>query len=95
MVREGDRIGNKDGLIVSIESKRMIVLEDNLEFEFFINTPIVGQAIASLPEAATEIINPDGTVVDGGGTGDVNNTGGDQAQNTGGGTVTDVEDLFN
>ncbi|MEL0310273.1 MAG: hypothetical protein VXA18_05745, partial [Gammaproteobacteria bacterium] len=64
MVREGDRIGNKDGLIVSIESKRMIVLEDNLEFEFFINTPIVGQAIASLPEAATEIINPDGTVVD-------------------------------
>ncbi|MEL0244040.1 MAG: LysM peptidoglycan-binding domain-containing protein [Gammaproteobacteria bacterium] len=95
MVREGDRIGNKDGLIVSIESKRMIVLEDNLEFEFFINTPIVGQAIASLPEAATEIINPDGTVVDGGGTGDVNNAGGDQAQNTGGGTVTDVEDLFN
>ena len=95
MVREGDRIGNKDGLIVSIESKRMIVLEDNLEFEFFINTPIVGQAIASLPEAATEIINPDGTVVDGGGTGDINDVGGDQTQNTGSGTVTDVEDLFN
>ena len=94
MVREGDRIGNKDGLIVSIEAKRMIVLEDNLEFEFFINTPIVGQAIASLPEAATEIINPDGTVV-GGGTGDINDVGGEQTQNTGGGTVTDVEDLFN
>ncbi len=50
MVREGGNIGNKDGVIVSIETNKMIVLEDNIEFEFFINTPIVGQAIASLPQ---------------------------------------------
>ena len=49
MVREGDRIGNKEGVIVSIQKNMMIVLEDNIEYEFLINTPIVGQAIASLP----------------------------------------------
>ena len=48
MVREGDRIGNKDGKIVSIQINKMLVLEDNIEFEFFINTPIVGQAVAQL-----------------------------------------------
>ena len=48
MVREGDRIGNKDGKIVSIQINKMLVLEDNIEFEFYINTPIVGQAVAQL-----------------------------------------------
>ena len=96
MVREGDRIGNRDGLIVSIENKRMIVLEDNLEFEFLINTPIVGQAVASLPNTTTDIINTDGTVVDGTGTAEDANTSGDISQNISNGeTVTDVEDLFN
>lgn len=39
MVREGDRLGNKNGVIVSIEKNRMIVLQDNSEFIFEINTP--------------------------------------------------------
>ena len=38
MVREGDRIGNKNGIIVWIESNKMIVLENNIEFELFIFT---------------------------------------------------------
>ena len=60
MVREGDRIGNRDGVIVSIEKNRMIVLEDNIEYEFLINTPIVGMAIASLPQSNTDdLINDD------------------------------------
>ena len=46
LVREGDRIGNIDGIIVSIERTRMIVLEQNMEFEFYINTPITRQLIA-------------------------------------------------
>ena len=50
MVREGDKIGNGDGVIVSIESNKMIVLQNNIEFQFFINAPIVGQSIASLPQ---------------------------------------------
>ena len=41
MVREGDRIGNKEGVIVSIQKNMMIVLEDNIEYQFYINTPIV------------------------------------------------------
>jgi hypothetical protein len=39
MVREGDKLGNKNGVIVSIEKNRMIVLQDNSEFIFEINTP--------------------------------------------------------
>ena len=57
MVREGDRIGNKDGKIVSIQINKMLVLEDNIEFEFFINTPIVGQAVAQLGNSNEGILD--------------------------------------
>jgi hypothetical protein len=39
MVREGDKLGNKNGVIVSIEKNRMMVLQDNNEFIFEINAP--------------------------------------------------------
>ena len=50
LVREGDRIGNKDGKIVSIESTRMIVLQNNMEFEFLINTSILGGEYAQITQ---------------------------------------------
>jgi LysM repeat protein len=40
MVNEGSRLGNKKGIIVSIQKNMMIVLENNNEFIFEINTPI-------------------------------------------------------
>jgi Tfp pilus assembly protein PilP len=40
MVREGDKLGNKNGVIVSIERNKMTVVEDNKEFIFEINTPL-------------------------------------------------------
>ena len=93
MVREGDRIGNRDGVIVSIEKNRMIVLEDNIEYEFLINTPIVGLAIASLPQTITEE-NSDDEIID-----DFNNESeeeNNQINNDDSNeTVTNVEDLFN
>jgi len=100
MVREGDRIGNKDGVIVSIQQNMMIVLEENIEFEFLINTPVVGQAIASLPSNDVGPINTDindpGIENDPGnndGSTETNNN--DQSANNDGETVTNVEDLFN
>ena len=95
MVREGDRIGNKDGRIVSIERTRMIVLEDNIEYEFLINTPIVGLTIASLPQTNTEDlinndINVDNTIVDNQTENNENNNNDNDSE-----TVTNVEDLFN
>ena len=94
MVREGDRIGNRDGVIVSIEKNRMIVLEDNIEYEFLINTPIVGMAIASLPQSNNEdIINDD---VNNDDTNIENQTDNNDNNNDNEGeTVTNVEDLFN
>jgi len=95
MVREGDRIGNKDGRIVSIERTRMIVLEDNIEYEFLINTPIVGLTIASLPQTNTDdLINNDINVND---TNVDNQTENNENNNNDNGseTVTNVEDLFN
>ena len=93
MVREGDRIGNKDGIIVSIERTRMIVLEDNIEFEFLINTPIAGITIASLPQNSTEnTINNDINVDD---VSNENQTENNNNSNDGTETVTNVEDLFN
>ena len=100
MVREGDRIGNKDGVIVSIQQNMMIVLEENIEFEFLINTPVVGQAIASLPVTDIDSINTD--VNDPGIENDPGNNDGntetnnnDQSANNDGETITNVEDLFN
>ena len=40
MVREGDKLGNKNGFIVLIEKYRMIVTQENNEFIFEINTPL-------------------------------------------------------
>ena len=95
MVREGDRIGNKDGVIVSIESTRMIVLEDNIEYEFLINTPIVGQAIASLPQTTTEAIGEGimETIDEAIGNDQPKENNNDE--NTNAETITNVEDLFN
>ena len=67
----------------------MIVLEDNIEFEFFINTPIVGQAIASLPQ---QINNDTNTQVD-----EIleqSNSEENQSNNNGEDVVTNVESLF-
>ena len=100
MVREGDRIGNKDGVIVSIQQNMMIVLEENIEFEFLINTPVVGQAIASLPSNDIDSVNTDindpGTENDpGNNDGNIETNNNDQSANNDGETVTNVEDLFN
>ena len=101
MVREGDRIGNKDGVIVSIQQNMMIVLEDNIEYEFLINTPVVGQAIASLPSNDIDSVNTDindpGVENDpGNGTENTDaNNNNDQSANNDDGTITNVEDLFN
>lgn len=95
MVREGDRIGNRDGVIVSIEKNKMIVLEDNIEYEFLINTPIVGMAIASLPQSNNEDlinddVNNDDTNIDNQSENNENNNNDNESE-----TVTNVEDLFN
>ncbi|WP_440613822.1 LysM peptidoglycan-binding domain-containing protein [Candidatus Pelagibacter sp. HIMB1748] len=95
MVREGDRIGNRDGVIVSIEKNKMIVLEDNIEYEFLINTPIVGMAIASLPQSNNEDltnddVNNDDTNIENQTENNENNNNDNENE-----TVTNVEDLFN
>ena len=95
MVKEGDKIGNRDGVIVSIEKNRMIVLEDNIEYEFLINTPIVGMAIASLPQSNNEdLINNDvsndDTNIENQTENNENNDNDNESE-----TVTNVEDLFN
>ena len=93
MVREGDRIGNKEGVIVSIQKNMMIVLEDNIEYQFYINTPIVGQAIASLPSIDNEIIDVDTNEIGTSETDESSND--DQSNNNDSGTITNPEDLFN
>jgi hypothetical protein len=73
----------------------MIVLEDNIEYEFLINTPIVGLTIASLPQTNTDdLINNDVNVND---TNIDNQTENNENNNNDNGseTVTNVEDLFN
>ena len=89
LVREGDRIGNMDGVIVSIESTKMIVLEQNIEFEFFINTPITRQVMVQLPQTVNETINTENIDINSEDNIDENNT------NDGTETVTNVEELFN
>ena len=94
MVREGDRIGNKDGVIVSIETNKMLVLEENIEYEFLINTPIVGQAIASLPQSGnTDLSDATGTAQSD--ISDETSSVTDGQDNADGETITNVEDLFN
>ena len=94
MVREGDRIGNKDGVIVSIETTKMLVLEENIEYEFLINTPIVGQAIASLPQSEnTDLSDATGTAQNE--ISDETSSVTDGQNNDNGETITNVEELFN
>ena len=88
LVREGDRIGNMDGVIVAIESTKMVVLEQNIEFEFFINTPITRQVMVQLPQTVTEDVNINNVDND-------NENQADQNNNDGNETVTNVEELFN
>ena len=40
MVRQGDKLGSKNGVIISIEKNKMTVVEDGKEFIFEINTPL-------------------------------------------------------
>ena len=90
LVREGDRIGNMDGVIVSIESTKMVVLEQNIEFEFFINTPITRQAMVQLPQTTTESLSTDNVVDNTEISNEDNNENNDGSE-----TVTNVEELFN
>jgi hypothetical protein len=69
MIREGDKIGNKDGIVVSILNNKMLVLQENMEYEFYINTPVAGQSLASLPVSQIandnqEEIDPENTNVE-------------------------------
>ena len=85
LVREGDRIANKDGIIVAIESNRMIVLESNIEFEFLINTPIVGDEFAQVSQTSIETFGEDtDTTIET----NITETSDDEVP-------TNVEDLFN
>ena len=102
MIREGSKIGNKDGLVVSIFNKKMLVLENNTEYEFFINTPIAGLSTvitnlsqnASTASQATdgneEAAQPTNTE-----TANVNNSINNSTQNSNGQSTTNIEDLFN
>ena len=62
MIREGDKIGNKDGMVVSILNNKMLVLQENMEYEFYINTPVAGQSLASLP--FNQVVNDNQEEVD-------------------------------
>ena len=62
MIREGDKIGNKDGMVVSILNNKMLVLQENMEYEFYINTPVAGQSLASLP--VNQVVNDNQEEVD-------------------------------
>ena len=54
MIREGDKIGNKDGVVVSILNNKMLVLQENMEYEFYINAPVAGKSLANLPVSQIE-----------------------------------------
>ena len=89
MVREGDRIGNRDGIIVLIENTRMVVLENNIEFEFFINTPLTREAFAQLTNSNNENIVEDvvETIM--------NDDQNQSTENIDTEVETNIEDLFN
>ena len=101
MIREGDKIGNKDGVVVSILNNKMLVLQENMEYEFYINAPVAGQSLASLPvnqiaNDNQEEINPGNTnVIDDNAESNnqTNNQGSIPSEATG--VSTNVEDLFN
>ena len=96
MIREGDKIGNKDGVVVSILNDKMLVLQENMEYEFYINAPVAGQSLASLPISQIanndqEEIDPENTNVET--TNQTNNQ--DAIPSDSAEVLTNVEELFN
>ena len=96
MIREGDKIGNKDGVVVSILNNKMLVLQENMEYEFYINAPVAGQSLASLPVSQIanndqEEIDPENTNVET--TNQTNNQ--DAIPSDSAEVLTNVEELFN
>ena len=104
MIREGDKIGNKDGVVVSILNNKMLVLQENMEYEFYINAPVAGQFLASLP--VNQIANDNQEEIDPGNNNvtsnnvEANNQTDNQTNNQGipsdaADVLTNVEELFN
>ena len=105
MIREGDKIGNKDGIVVSILNNKMLVLQENMEYEFYINAPVAGQSLASLP--VNQVVNDNQEEIDPGNSNavddnvEVNNQNSNQTNNQGttpsdaSDVLTNVEELFN
>ena len=104
MIREGDKIGNKDGIVVSILNNKMLVLQENMEYEFYINAPVAGQFLASLP--VNQIANDNQEEIDPGNNNvtsnnvEANNQTDNQTNNQGipsdaADVLTNVEELFN
>ena len=96
MIREGDKIGNKDGVVVSILNDKMLVLQENMEYEFYINAPVAGQFLASLSVSQIENenqeeIDPENTNVET--TNQTNNQ--DAIPSDSAEVLTNVEELFN
>ena len=96
MIREGDKIGNKDGVVVSILNNKMLVLQENMEYEFYINAPVAGQFLASLSvnqitNDNQEEIDPENTNVET--TNQTNNQ--DAIPSDSAEVLTNVEELFN
>lgn len=101
MIREGNKIGNKDGVVVSILNNKMLVLQENMEYEFYINAPVAGQSLASLP--VSQIANDNQEEIDPGNTNviDDNVETNDQTNNQNtiprdtAEVLTNIEELFN
>ena len=101
MIREGDKIGNKDGIVVSILNNKMLVLQENIEYEFYINAPVAGQSLASLP--VDQVVNDNQEEIDPGNNNVVDDNVESNSQTNNQGTVpdnanevlTNVEELFN
>jgi len=96
MIREGDKIGNKDGVVVSILNDKMLVLQENMEYEFYINAPVAGQFLASLSVSQIENenqeeIDPENANVET--TNQTNNQ--DAIPSDSAEVLTNVEELFN
>ena len=98
MIREGDKIGNKDGIVVSILNNKMLVLQENMEYEFYINAPVAGQSLASLP--VNQVVNDNQEEIEPGNSNAVddnietNNQTSNQTNNQGK-TPSDVSDVLN
>ena len=101
MIREGDKIGNKDGIVVSILNNKMLVLQENMEYEFYINAPVAGQSLASLP--VNQVVNDNQEEIDPGNNNVVDDNVESNSQTNNQGTIpdnanevlTNVEELFN